>query len=130
MSYTLDGKPVSGPWHTVLTHYRRMGGRFTVNSGRRTLSEQWVLYRAYRNGTGNTAAYPTPAAPHINYGRANHALDIGPISDGAPDRMVRWLKSKGVHATRPVPGEPWHIQVPRKELLKLAATIERKRGER
>lgn len=126
MSYQMDGHAVSKPWHTVLTHYRRVGGKFTVNSGRRTMSEQWKLYRAYKAGNGNLAAFPAPNAPHINYGRANHAVDVN-ATDGGADRMVKWLRSKGVAAARPVGGEPWHIEVPRTDLLRLASSIERKR---
>lgn len=131
MGYKIDGKPVSKPWHTVLTHYRRTGGRFRVNSGRRTMREQWRLYRAYRAGRGNLAAYPVPSAPHINYGRANHAVDVDNL-DGGADRMVRWLRRKGVKASRPVQGEPWHIQADRADLLRFARSIERrrKRGRR
>ena len=127
--YRIDGAPVSKPWHVVLTHYRRMGGNFHVNSGRRTLRDQWRLYRLYKAGKGNLAAYPNPGAPHINYGRANHAIDVDNTFGGA-NRMVRWLRSKGVAATRPVAGEPWHIQVPNDQLKKLAASIERKRARR
>lgn len=128
MAYRIDGHRVSKPWHTVLTHYRRMGGRFRVNSGRRTLREQWRLYRAYRAGTGNLAAYPSLSAPHIRGGRANHAIDVNAL-DGGAERMVRWLRSKGVDASRPIPGEKWHVEVPRDDLLRLARDIERKRRE-
>lgn len=135
MAYKIDGKPVSKPWHTVLTHYRRTGGRFRVNSGRRTLRDQWRLYRLYRSGRGNLAAYPNPAAPHIRWNRANHAIDVDAIAhrtgrSTAPERMVRWLNEKGVKATRPVRGEPWHIEVDRADLLRFAKSIERKRAKR
>ena len=126
MAYLIDGQPVSKPWHIVLTHYRRKGGRFRVNSGRRTIADQWRLYRLYKSGRGNLAAYPQPGAPHINYGRANHAIDVDATAGGA-ERMVEWLRGKGVYATRPVPGEPWHIQVPNDQLKRFAARIERKR---
>lgn len=126
MAYRIDGQRVSKPWHTVLTHYRRKGGRFRVNSGRRTLAEQWKLYRAYRAGRGNLAAYPSPGAPHIRGGLANHAIDVNAL-DGGAERMVRWLRANGVRATRPIPGEKWHIEVPRNDLLRFARSIEQKR---
>lgn len=133
--YKIDGNPVSKPWHTVLTHYRRTGGQFRVNSGRRTLKEQWRLYRLYKAGKGNLAAYPNPGAPHIRYGRANHAIDVDNLAHAtnrttAPERMLRWLTSNGVQASRPVPGEPWHIEVDRAGLLRFAKSIERKRARR
>lgn len=132
MAYRIDGQPVSKPWHIVLTHYRRTGGRFRVNSGRRTLREQWRLYRLYKAGTGNLAAYPNPGAPHIRYGRANHAIDVDlyAVKPGAPDRLVSWLREHDVAASRPVPGEPWHIEAPRGDLLRFAREIERKRKAR
>jgi hypothetical protein len=128
--YMIDGKPVSKPWHTVLTHYRRVGGRFTVNSGRRTMREQWALYRAYKAGTGNLAAYPSPSAPHIAFGRADHAIDVNAL-DGGAGRMIRWLRANGVKSARlPIAGEPWHVAVDRGELLRFAREIERMRAER
>lgn len=125
MAYAINGKKVSKPWHTVITHYQRTTGRkLPLNSGRRTLAEQWALYRLYKSGRGNLAAYPIPSAPHINFGRANHALDIEP---NGIFHFISWLYEHGVAATRPVPGEPWHLQAPRKHLLALAKKIERKR---
>ena len=127
MGYKIDGKAVSKPWHTVLIEYRRRSKhRFTVNSGRRTMREQWALYRAYKAGTGNLAAYPLPSAPHINYGRANHAIDVNAL-DGGAERLVRWLRRNGVNATRPIASEAWHVVAPRNDLLALAARIERDR---
>lgn len=125
-TYRIDGKSVSKPWHIVLTHYRRVGGSFRVNSGRRTMAEQWRLYRAYKRGTGNLAAYPHPGAPHINYGRANHAIDVDNLNRGA-DRMVAWLAKEGIRVSRPVRGEPWHIVVDRDDLLRRAREIEASR---
>lgn len=126
MGYAIDGHAVSKPWHTVLVSARRNGVAFTVNSGRRTMSEQWKLYRAYKAGTGNLAAYPSLSAPHINFGLANHAIDVG-SADGGAERLARWLRDHGVRAAFPIPGEPWHVQVPRRDLLRLAARIERER---
>lgn len=128
--YKIDGDPVSKPWHTVLTEYRRRGGKFQLNDGRRTLAMQRARIRKYgrwspSNPTG--AAPAVPWAPHINYGRANHALDVDmfAVKPGAPARMQRWLRKHGVDATRPIAAEPWHIQVNRKDLLRFARSIER-----
>lgn len=136
--YKIDGNPVSKPWHTVLTHYRRTGGQFQLNDGRRTLAMQRARIRKYgrwspSNPTGAAAAVPW--APHINYGRANHALDVDNLAHAtnrtkAPERMLRWLTNNGVKASRPVPGEPWHIEVDRADLLRFAKSIERKRARR
>ncbi len=135
MAYKIDGQPVSKPWHTVLTSYRRTGGRFRVNSGRRTIADQWRLYRLYRSGRGNLAAYPQPGAPHIRYGRAHHAIDVDAFAyrtarSTAPQRMVRWLNASGVRASRPVHGEPWHIEVDRGDLLRFARELELRKARR
>lgn len=96
------------------------------------MREQWALWRAYRAGRGNLAAYPNPAAPHIRFGRANHALDID-VHVGRtkrsiqPDRFIKWLRENEVYATRPVAGEWWHVEVPRDQLLRLARRIEKER---
>ena len=127
MAYKINGKKVSKPWHNVITHYERTtGNKLPLNSGRRTISEQWKLYKLYKSGKGNLAAYPTLSAPHINYNRANHAIDVDTSGDAALN-FVHWLVFKGVQATRPVPGEPWHIQVPRADLLALSKKIEKAR---
>lgn len=123
--YHVDGRPVSKPWHAVLTHARRMGVEFHVNDGRRTLSMQRERVRKHglwspSNPTG--AAAPSLGAPHINYGRANHAVD----ADNA-EQLARFLRSIGIEATRPIAAEPWHIQVDRSGLLRAARKIERAR---
>lgn len=130
--YHVDGRPVSKAWHTVLTEYRRRGGKFQVNDGRRTMAMQAARVRKHglwspSNPTG--AAAPVPWAPHINYGRANHAIDVDNFAPkpGAPERLQRWLCKHGVNATRPIAAERWHIQVDRAGLLRLAAQIERNR---
>lgn len=126
MAYTFDGRPVSKPWHTVLTHARRMGVDFHVNDGRRTLKVQMARVRKHglwspSNPTG--AARPTLGAPHINYGRCNHAIDV----DNAA-ALVAFLHRKGCpSACRPIPTEPWHISIGRSELLRLAKHIEKER---
>lgn len=122
MTYKFDGHVVSKPWHNVLTHARNAGVDFKVTDGRRTLAMQRARVRKHglwstSNPTG--AARPSLAAPHINFGRANHALDVG---SGA-DRLQAYLKRHGVAATRPIASEPWHIQVPRRQLLDFAAAI-------
>lgn len=125
-SYAIDGHRVSKPWHTVLTHARRMGVEFIVNDGRRTLSIQWARVRKHglwspSNPTG--AARPTLGAPHINYGRCNHAID----ATRAPE-LVEFLHDKGCRsAVRPIPAEPWHVQISRADLLRLSQKIERER---
>lgn len=115
-----DGKRVSRKWHRVLTRARAEGVRFHLNSGRRTLAEQWVLYRQnMSNGRPRPGhpltAYPNPNAPHIRTGRSNHALDINSI-DGGETRLQQWLQRKGTHPTNPVFGEAWHLELNNYEL--------------
>lgn len=118
---TFDGKRVSGPWRTVLGFARDSGVNFRLNSGQRTMSEQWALYRAYQNGTGNLAAFPSPTAPHIRVGRADHALDVQQDGTGGRARLQTFLSARGLNTALTVPGENWHIEATSLRRLLLVA---------
>lgn len=124
--YTIDGKRVSPAWHTVLSEARERGIDFRLNSGRRTMAEQWALWRAYRNGSGVLAAFPSPFAPHIRVGRAGHAIDVDQFAGDGEQALQNWLRKHGVDAVNNVPGEGWHID-PRRGLRRLARRIRKKR---
>ncbi len=116
-----QGKRVSTEWDIVLTEAARQGVNFTLNSGKRTMAEQWVLYNGYRKGLPgyNLAAFPNPNAPHVRVGRPDHAIDVDSIN-GGETRLQSWLQKQGVHPTNPVAGESWHMELPAEELRKLA----------
>lgn len=89
-----------------------------LKSGLRSLADQWRLWRAFQNGTGNTAAYPNANAPHVR----GVAADCGVINpDGSytsigNDRRARRLLKKhglclpvGPSSVNPR-GEAWHVQ--------------------
>lgn len=123
-AYYFDGHRVSKPWHVVLTHARNDGVNFLVTDGRRTMAMQRARVKKHglwslSNPTG--AARPSLAAPHINFYRANHALDVGV---GAYN-LVHYLNTagRGVHATRPIAAEEWHVQVERRGLLNYSKRI-------
>lgn len=122
MTYKFDGHAVSKPWHIVLKHLRKAGFNFHINDGRRSLAlqrrrvQEHGLYNAKTNPTG--AARPSLAAPHINFGRANHALD----ADNAAG-LCEALNARGVRCTRPMAAEPWHLQVDRGDLIRYANRI-------
>ena len=121
-----DGQRVSDEWDVVLTAARRDGVRFTLNSGRRTLADQWRLVRekgvwSPSNRTG--AARPSPWAPHIRVGRIDHAIDVNAV-DGGETRLQHWLEQHGARPTNPVPGEPWHLELTARELRALAARLD------
>jgi len=123
-TYRINGNTVSKPWHAVLTAARK-DISFSVTDGRRSMALQAVRYATYLRNGHPLAARPSPGAPHINYGRANHAIDVNAL-DGGAERLVSWLRRKGIRsASRPVPGEPWHIQVSRSELLALVERLDR-----
>lgn len=63
-------------------------------------------------------AKPTPFAPHILVGRANHAIDVNAL-DGGEARLQRWLESHGATVTNPVPGEAWHMVISGRDLARL-----------
>jgi hypothetical protein len=104
----------------VLNAAKAAGVDFQLNSGQRTMREQAALYRLYRLGRGNLAAVPSPNAPHIRVGRQDHAVDVDAPSGGAK-RLAAWLSGQGGRPGFPVPGEPWHIEMPGKDLKRIAA---------
>lgn len=112
---------VSAQWFTVLDAARKAGVAFLVTDGHRTMAEQRVLWEIYQHG-GNVAAFPSPTAPHIRSGRPDHALDVNSL-DGGAGRLAAWLRKRGAQATFPVPREPWHVEVPRDHLARLAETL-------
>src|SRR4051794_23193212 len=106
-----QGKKVSTSWDIVLTHAQRMGVHFRLNSGRRTMKEQWFLWRNRgQPGFAKVVAFPTPNAPHIRVGRQAHAIDVNSL-DGGENRLQRWLAREGLHPRNTVPGESWHLEV-------------------
>jgi len=116
-----DGKAVSTDWDSVLTHARRMGVEFHLNSGRRTMREQLFLWRNRgRAGFANVVAFPQPNAPHIRVGRQAHALDVQTPGE---TQLQRFLQREGLHPTNPVRGEPWHLEVPEGELRRYAKKV-------
>lgn len=100
------GTRVSKAHQRMLAEYERHHGRVWVNQGRRTLAEQARFYAHYLRYGHPLAARPWPGAPHIKWGRSNHALDI---NDGVVDRVADFYRSKGVPVSFNVRGEPWHM---------------------
>lgn len=130
MAKTFDGHRVSNPWWRVLTAARADGVRFVLNSGRRTLAEQWRLYRnppRDSNGRPVPVAFPSPNAPHIMVGRYAHAIDVNAL-DGGETRLQAWLEKHGVDVSNPVIGEAWHMVVPERQLVALAKRLKHGRA--
>jgi hypothetical protein len=109
---------VSAQWFTVLSAAKADGVAFLVTDGHRTMAEQQDRYDTYLHG-GPLAARPNPNAPHIRSGRPDHAIDVNALDQGAA-RLAAWLRQKGANASFPIPGEKWHIEVPRDDLERLA----------
>jgi hypothetical protein len=105
-STTFRGKRVSRAHRIILEAAAAAGVRFTLNSGRRTMSEQRALYAAYQRG-GTLAAYPNRNAPHIREARANHAWDVR-WDDGGAAGLADFYRRHGVPISFNVPGEAWH----------------------
>lgn len=120
-----DSKKVSTSWDVVLTHARRMGVKFKLDSGRRTMAEQWGLWRNFRKNGHPTAAFPSPTAPHIRVGKQAHAIDVNSL-DGGENRLQHFLQKEGLHPRNTVKGEPWHLTVGEQELRRYAAEIRKR----
>jgi hypothetical protein len=104
------GIKVSRPWRRVLEEAAKHVN-FTLNDGRRTLADQRARIRKHglwSPANPHGAAPAVPWAPHIKWGRANHALDVEP-SDGGQQRLAAYLARHGVHVVFNVPPEPWHM---------------------
>lgn len=112
----------SREWATSLTAAARDGVRFVANSLQRTMREQAELRRRYLAGLGPLAAVPNRNAPHIRTGRPDHAADVA-WTDGGVYRLAAWLRRQGARVYWTVPGERWHIEVPRADLERLARKL-------
>ena len=111
---------VSAQWHAVLSAAKADGVRFLVTDGHRTMGEQQQRWDTYQRFGHPVAARPSATAPHIRSGRPDHAIDVNAL-DGGAGRLAAWLRTHRAGATFPVPHEPWHIEVPRDDLERLAA---------
>lgn len=104
-----QGKRVSKFWHRILTEAWKRGVRFQLNSGQRTMAEQWYQWRNRgKPGFAKLVAFPSPFAPHIRKGRQNHCLDVDTKGNGNHE-LAAYLARHGVHVAFNVPGEPWHM---------------------
>lgn len=111
---SIDSELVSALWYTFLTEARRDGVRFTINEGHRTYARQAYFYNCYRCGccnNGNLAAVPSPNAPHIRTGRADHAIDTDEL-----DALIGFGLKGGVRIVKTVAGEAWHGEASRDDL--------------
>lgn len=109
MAYTYHhGKRVSKSHATILRAYeRKYGHSLYINQGARTIAEQWTFWNHYRRYGSPLAAYPTPAAPHIKWRLAHHALDIS-----APEpahSVAAFYRSQGIPVAFNVHSEAWHM---------------------
>ncbi|MDP2710780.1 MAG: hypothetical protein Q8O56_06140, partial [Solirubrobacteraceae bacterium] len=125
---TFDNRRVSSQWATVLNAARAAGVHFRLNSGQRTFAEQERLRAAYLAGRGALAAVPSHTAPHIRTGRPDHALDVDMYVGDGVQGLARWLRAKGASVAWTVPGEGWHIEVPRAHLERLMLALAKPAG--
>jgi hypothetical protein len=75
-----------------------------VRSGRRTMAEQWALYRKYGSPR---AAYPNANAPHIRGVAADCGIDGLDIGDYPGARAA--MRAEGLSLR--VAGEDWHVEI-------------------
>ena len=101
-----DGYEVSLEWAAALQAARNDGVAFTLTDGHRTMAMQMARWNKWHGI--HPVAWPTPTAPHIRIGSPRHAIDVDE-TDGGATRLVDWLNRHGAKVSRPVGGEPWHI---------------------
>lgn len=124
--YILDTR-LSEPHYIICTEAIRRGviNADDLNEGRRTMAEQWHFY----NNQPPLAAFPSPNAPHIKFGRANHDIDVNSFN-GAARRLANFYESLGVDVAFCVGGENWHICMLSEAQLKSAAAKIRRDRDR
>lgn len=83
---------------------KALGKTVFVRSGRRTIDEQWALWRRYGPPR---AAYPNPEAPHVRGVAADVGIDGRDIGDYPGARSA--MREQGLCLR--VPGEDWHTEV-------------------
>jgi hypothetical protein len=113
------GKRVSVSHGAMLSAYEHVHGAISINQGRRTLAEQWGFWNHYRKYGSPLAAYPSPAAPHIKWGREHHAMDVN--APQPAHGLADFYRSHGVPIAFNVRGEPWHMDTLNENALKAAA---------
>lgn len=126
---SFQGQRVSASWRIVLLAAAHDKVPFKVNDGRRTMAEQEDQVRRkgiWSPSNPHGAARPTPWAPHIRVGRQDHAIDVD-TGGGGENHLQAWLIRHHAAAVNTVPGEPWHLEVPRGQLRKLARRIAKRR---
>jgi hypothetical protein len=118
--YGRNNVKVSTQWLAALRGADKARVGFTVNSGARTEAEQKrliALKGCWSPSNTDGAACPWNRSNHVIKGRANHAIDV---QTGGEQRLQNWLNShRGVVATNPVPGEPWHLEINQDGLRRL-----------
>lgn len=120
-----QGKKVSKEWDVILTALAKRL-EFRLNSGRRTMAEQWHLYR----NQPPLAAFPNPNAPHIMVGRPNHSLDVDQFVGQGESAVQHALNQMGLRVINDVPGEGWHLtEKSAARLRKVAAEVAEEAGK-
>lgn len=112
------GKRVSKSHYALLVEAESRGIISRINQGRRTIAEQWGFYRIYKRDGWPVAAFPSPSAPHIKWGREHHAIDA---NDGPVDALAAFYRSLGIPVAFNVSGEPWHMDTLNEAALKKAS---------
>lgn len=122
------GLRCSREWVIVLTAAASDGVNFAPTSLKRLKSEQAALFaqNMIRPGVPKPGhaltAVPSDNAPHTRTGRPDHADDVR-WTDGGVYRLAAWLRKRGARVYWTVPGERWHIEVPRADLERLARKL-------
>lgn len=101
-----DGKKCSRIYTRMLGMAREDGVHFRLNSGYRSVAEQWKLWYAYKRGQGPIAAFPG-SSTHNKRGY-RQGLDINAL-DGGAERVRKWAAKHGITLNYTVPGESWHL---------------------
>jgi LAS superfamily LD-carboxypeptidase LdcB len=106
------GKNCSRLYSRLMTLAEHDGVHFTLDSGYRSIREQWRLWNLHRKNPSKYALAAFPGTSTHNKRGWKQGLDIN-ARDGGAERFRRWAARHGMIFRYTVPGEPWHLNAAR-----------------
>ncbi len=106
-----DRKNVRRAYARLLHMAGAAGINVRLNSGHRSIAEQWRLYRLYKQGKGPVAAFPGKSTHNKKDYR--QGLDIDMYAQDGIKPFIRWCRGHNIYFDYTVPGEGWHINARR-----------------
>lgn len=101
-----DGVNTCRLYARLLTMAHEDGVKFKLDSGYRSVRQQWKLWLLYKSRKGPIAAFPGTSTH--NKKSWKQGLDVNAI-DGGTQRFRSWAAKHGIIFDLTVSGEAWHL---------------------